>query len=98
MSRRVNFAKTYQVEWELPQNDISIEEWNDLIILSEDEKDDYEDEIWSTEYDDCYEVPKSFLEKRIKQYENSNKKLFNFCMELLEKADKDNDFVRVEIF
>jgi hypothetical protein len=98
MSRRINFAKKYQVEWELPQTEISKEEWLQIIKLSEIEEDEFEDEVWQAEYNDYYEIAKSLLEKRMKELELSNKRLFDFCKELLEKSDKDNDYVRVEIF
>ncbi|MDR1478911.1 MAG: hypothetical protein LBJ00_08210 [Planctomycetaceae bacterium] len=98
MSRKLNFAKKYQIEWELPQTEISQEEWKKVIELSEDEEEKFGDEIWQVEYEDYYEVPKPLLEKRIKQYKLVNKRLSDFCEELLQKSDKDNDYVRVEIF
>jgi hypothetical protein len=101
MSRRLNFAKTYQVEWENSATQLSKEEWEELIELSEEEQKDFEDtdlDIWHSENDDFYEVPKLLLEKKMKKLEVSNKKLLDFCKELLEKSDKRNNYVRVEFF
>ncbi|MDR0829799.1 MAG: hypothetical protein LBN95_06775 [Prevotellaceae bacterium] len=98
MSRRLNFAKKYQIEWELPETEISEEEWEKIIELSEDEEDELDDEIWQSEYENYYDVPKFLLEKRMNELELSNKRLSDFCKELLEKSEPTIDYVRVEIF
>jgi hypothetical protein len=102
MERRINCAKKYQVEWATPITQLSKEEWKDLIELSEDEQEKFCEEndlqVWYDENNDCYEIPKFLLEKRMNELANSDERLSNFCKELLEKSDKDNNFVRVEIF
>jgi len=103
MARRLYYAKKYQIEWELPQQlSLSEEEWNDIFKLSEEEEeqqwDDGEFEYWNSESESHYEFPKVLLEKRIKQYENSNKTLSEFCKEILNNSDRTLDYVRIEFF